>query len=131
VEHVLRFFGKDDAPVAIGLDYLRIVGKSYVALGIGVVLGNAMTAAKAAKTALRIDVGVLLAFQFPVCLIAVLVLKVSLLGLFQCVAATAVAGAFAYGAVYSRGRWLTEAPREDAKPEVKSDAPEPEPSKAG
>ncbi len=130
-EHVLRFFGKDDAPVAIGLDYLRIVGKSYVALGIGVVLGNAMTAAKAAKTALRIDVGVLLAFQFPVCLIAVLVLKVSLLGLFQCVAATAVAGAFAYGAVYSRGKWLTEAPREDAKTEIKSDAPEPEPSKAG
>ena len=56
----------------------------------------------------------------------------SLLGLFQCVAATAVAGAFAYGAVYSRGKWLTEAPRDDAKPEaMKSDAPEPEPSKAG
>lgn len=107
-ENVLRFFGKEDAPVAIGLDYLRIVGKSYVGLGIGVVLGNAITAAKAAKTAFRIDVGVLLFFQFPVCLIAVLVLKVSLLGLFMSVAATAFAGAFAYGAVYMQGNWLRE-----------------------
>ena len=104
----LSFFGKEDAPVAIGLDYLRIVGKSYVGLGIGVVLGNAITAAKAAKTAFRVDVGVLLAFQFPVCLVAVLVLKVSLLGLFQCVAATAFAGALAYGAVYLRGHWVAE-----------------------
>lgn len=124
-EHVLRFFGKEDAPVAIGLDYLRIVGKSYVGLGIGVVLGNAITAAKAAKTAFRVDVGVLLAFQFPVCLVAVLVLKVSLLGLFQCVAATAFAGALAYGAVYLRGHWVAEGRAHDAPPEAETDKPEP------
>lgn len=123
-EHVLRFFGKEDAPVAIGLDYLRIVGKSYVALGLGVVLGNAMTAAKAAKTAFRIDVGVLLAFQFPVCLIAVIVLKVSLVGLFECIAATAFAGAVAYGWVYARGKWLLGGPRDEAtKPAVDEEAP--------
>lgn len=105
-ERVLRFFGKDDAPVAIGLDYLKIVGKSYVGLGIGIVLGNAMAGAKAAKTAFRVDVAVLLAFQLPLCLGAVLLFHASLLSLFACVAATAFAGALAYGAVYARGRWI-------------------------
>ncbi len=105
-ERVLRFFGKDPAPVAIGLDYLRIVGKSYVGLGVGIVLGCAMAGARAAKTAFRIDVAVLIAFQLPACLVAVLGLHVSLLGLFGCVAATAFVGALAYAAVYARGGWL-------------------------
>jgi Na+-driven multidrug efflux pump len=105
-ERVLRFFGKDDAPVAIGLDYLKIVGKSYVGLGIGIVLGNAMAGAKAAKTAFRVDVAVLLAFQLPLCLGAVLLFHASLLSLFACVAATGFAGALAYGVVYARGKWI-------------------------
>ena len=58
-------------------------------------------------------------------LVAVLVLKVSLLGLFQCVAATAFAGALAYGAVYLRGHWVAEGRAHDKDAPGESEKPEP------
>jgi Na+-driven multidrug efflux pump len=108
-ERVLRFFGKADAPVAIGLQYLRIVGPSYVGLGVGIVLGNAMAGARAAKLAFRIDLGVLVGFQLPLCLAGVLLVHMRLTSLFACVAATAFAGALVYAVFYARRTWLTGA----------------------
>lgn len=108
-ERVLRFFGKDDAPVAIGLQYLRIVAPSYVGLGVGIVLGNAMAGARAAKLAFRIDLGVLVGFQLPLCLAGVLLVHMRLTSLFGCVAATAFAGALVYAILYARRAWLTGA----------------------
>ena len=104
-ETILHVFDEDPAPVGIALDYLRNVAPSYVGLGIGVVLGNAMTGAGATRTTLWVDVAVIVGFQFPVCIVAVAVLHAGHLALFRCVAATNVVSAIAYAAVYARGNW--------------------------
>ena len=70
-EAILRVFDDDAAPVAIALDYLHVVAPSYVALGVGIVLGNAMAGAGATRTTFAIDAVVILAFQVPLCLVAV------------------------------------------------------------
>ncbi len=103
-ERILRVFDDDAAPVAIGLVYLQAVAPSYVGLGIGVVLGNAMAGAGATRTTMWIDVAVILGFQFPVC-IAALALGASLATLFQCVAVTNLVSGVAYALVYARGGW--------------------------
>ena len=102
---ILSVFDDDAAPVGIALDYLHVVAPSYIGLGIGVVLGNAMAGAGATRTTMWIDVAVILAFQFPLCIVAVAFLKVSIGALFQCVALTNVVSAVAYTLVYVRGGW--------------------------
>lgn len=108
-ERVLRVFDDDAAPVAIALDYLRVVAPSYFALGTGVVLGNGMAGAGATRTTFAIDALVIVAFELPLCLVAVGLLHAPLHGLFECVAATNVASAVAYAVVYGRGGWLKRA----------------------
>jgi putative MATE family efflux protein len=104
-ETILHVFDEDPAPVGIALEYLHNVAPSYVALGVGVVLGNAMTGAGATRTTLWVDVAVIVGFQFPVCIVAVAALHAGHLALFRCVAATNVVSAVVYAAVYARGRW--------------------------
>jgi Na+-driven multidrug efflux pump len=104
-EAVLRVFDADDAPVAIALEYLRTVAPSWIALGFGVVLGNAMAGAGATRTTMAIDLAVILGFQFPACIVGVAVLGAPRVVLFQLVAATNVVSAVAYAAVYARGGW--------------------------
>jgi putative MATE family efflux protein len=104
-ESVLRIFDDQTPPVLIALDYLHVVAPSYFALGLGIVLGNAMAGAGATRTTFAIDALVILAFELPVCLLVVGVLKGSLHSLFQCVAATNVVSAVAYAVVYARGDW--------------------------
>ncbi|MFO0677452.1 MAG: MATE family efflux transporter [Polyangiaceae bacterium] len=95
-----------DDPRAIGtaLRYLGIVAPSYVALGFGVVLGNAMAGARATKTTMVVDLAVVLAFQVPVALLTLPVYG-TLDALFASVAATNVVSGIAYAAVYAWGRW--------------------------
>jgi Na+-driven multidrug efflux pump len=102
---VLRLFDSDEAPVAIGLEYLHAVAPSWIALGVGVVLGNAMAGAGATRTTMWIDLAVILGFQFPVCIVAVWAFGAPRVVLFRLVAATNVLSALAYAAVYVRGRW--------------------------
>jgi putative MATE family efflux protein len=102
---ILRVFDDDPAPVAIAMSYLRVVAPSYIGLGIGVVLGNAMAGAGATRTTMWVDIAVILGFQFPLCIGAVVLGGVPIHTLFECVAATNVMSAFAYGAVYARGSW--------------------------
>lgn len=105
-EAILRVFDDEAGPVAIALQYLQIVAPSYVALGIGIVLGNAMAGAGATRTTLAIDAAIILALQVPLCLIVMGVMHGSLRLLFQCVAVVNVASALAYCAIYARGTWL-------------------------
>jgi Na+-driven multidrug efflux pump len=108
---ILGFFSKDVAPVSIGLEYLRAVAPSYVALGAGIVLGNAMAGAGATRTTMWIDVLVILGFQAPLCLGALGIFHASRETLFRCVAATNVISVLAYAWVYSRGKWRNSAAR--------------------
>jgi len=102
---LLGFFDADAAPVAIGVEYLRIVAPSWVALGAGVVLGNAMAGAGATRTTLVLDLGVIVGFQFPVSIVAVAALHLGRGALFELVAITNVVGAVVYAGVFAAGRW--------------------------
>ncbi len=102
---VLRFFGKDEAAVGIGLEYLRIVAPSYLTLGFAVVLGNAIVGAGATKTTLKLDALILLAIQLPLCLIATAVVEGPIASLFGCVALSSMVSAVLYAVVYAHGRW--------------------------
>jgi Na+-driven multidrug efflux pump len=104
-ERILRLFDDDPAPVGIAVLYLRTVAPSYLGLGAGVVLGNAMTGAGATRTTMWVDIVVILGLQFPLCIAAVAWFGGSLEALFRCVAAVNVASACAYAFVYARGRW--------------------------
>jgi putative MATE family efflux protein len=108
-EAVLRVFDADDAPVAIALEYLHTVAPSWIALGVGVVLGNAMAGAGATRTTMTIDLAVILGLQFPACILAVAVLGAPRVALFELVAATNVASALVYAVVYGRAGWRTVA----------------------
>lgn len=106
-EAILRVFDDQTPPVMIALDYLHVVAPSYFALGLGIVLGNAMAGAGATKTTFAIDALVILVFELPLCLLIVGAFGGSLDALFRCVAATNVVSAIAYAIVYSRGRWTS------------------------
>ncbi len=105
-EAILRVFDDEAAPVALGLQYLQVVAPSYVALGVGIVLGNAMAGAGATRTTFAIDAVVILALQVPLGILVIGVMHGSLKALFQCVAVVNVASAVAYAAIYARGNWL-------------------------
>jgi putative MATE family efflux protein len=104
-ERILRLFDDDSRPIAIALAYLRVVAPTYVGLGIGVVLGNAMAGAGATRTTMWIDVAVILGFQAPLCILATVFFHTQIEGLFRCVAITNVVSAVAYTLIYARGNW--------------------------
>jgi len=106
-EAILRVFDDEPAPVAVALQYLHVVAPSYVGLGIGIVLGNAMAGAGATRTTFLIDAVVIFAVQIPVSLLmAIVVGGGSLRGVFDAVAITNLASALAYCLVYTRGSWM-------------------------
>ncbi|MDB4937738.1 MAG: Na+ driven multidrug efflux pump [Labilithrix sp.] len=105
-EAILRVFDDEAAPVAIALQYLHVVAPSYVALGIGIVLGNAMAGAGATRTTFAIDAAVILLFQVPLGVVVIGVMHGTLRALFQCVAVVNIASAAAYCVIYARGTWL-------------------------
>ncbi len=106
-ESILRMFDADDAPIAIAMTYLLAVAPSYWGLGIGVVLGNAMTGAGAARTTLAVDSAVIFLVQAPMMIVALEVFHVGPHGLFLCVAATNIAFGVASAITYGSGIWLT------------------------
>lgn len=108
-ERFLRYFGKDDHAIQIALQYVGIVAPSYFLLGPAIVLGSAMGGAGATKTTLKLDAGVLIGFQLPISLIAVMALRLPLSGLFACVSLSAACGTVVYTIAYARGRWKEHA----------------------
>ena len=117
-ERVLRLFDDDDVPVRIAMLYLWIVAPSYLGLGLGVVLGNAMTGAGATRVTLVVDAIVVLCVQAPLCVIAVAYAGAGLAGLFRCVAACGWASAIAYAFTYLRVPWLKRLPRAPLRAEA-------------
>lgn len=106
-EAILRVFDDEPGPVAVALQYLHIVAPSYVGLGIGIVLGNAMAGAGATRTTFVIDAVVIFAVQIPISLLmAIVVGGGTVRGVFEAVAITNLASALAYCLVYTRGSWM-------------------------
>jgi Na+-driven multidrug efflux pump len=107
-EPIVGFFD-DDAPVlAVGKEYLRIVGVTYAMLGLALVLSQAMAGAGATLSSLVIDGAVLLLFVVPVAIFVTEPLGMSRTALWYVIAGGNVLAALAYGAYYLTGAFLTK-----------------------
>jgi Na+-driven multidrug efflux pump len=106
---VVGFFDDDPEVLGISRQYLLWVAPSYVALGIGIVLGSAMQGAGAPLRALLLDALVVLCVQLPVSLIVLLSAHPSLPQVWFTVALSYVALACVFGVSYRRGHFLREA----------------------
>lgn len=105
-EAILRVFDDETAPVTIALQYLHIVAPTYVALGVGIVLGHAMAGAGATRTTLAADAFVIFAIQVPLCAFAVFLGGGAVRWVFYVVAITNIASSLVYCVLYARSRWL-------------------------
>jgi Na+-driven multidrug efflux pump len=103
---VVAFFGSHPDVLRIGSSYIATVSLSYVGLGIGIALGSAIQGAGATKLTLRVDAGIIFAFQLPLSILC-LVLTHDMQSLWRTVAATYVLFAIVYLLVYRRGAFLT------------------------
>jgi len=108
-EGVVRFFDEDARVVEVALGYLAVVAPSYLALGIGIVLGSAMTGAGATRLTMFIDLAVICAFQLPLALGVSAFGRPSEMRLWFVVAATNFLGATIYAMSYRRGTFLRRA----------------------
>jgi len=106
---LVRFFDEDPSVVSVALGYLDVVAPSYLPLGIGIVLGSAMTGAGATRTTMLIDLAVVLCFQVPLAIAAVTVADPTPTRLWTVVAATNLLGAVVYVVNYRRGAYLRRA----------------------
>jgi Na+-driven multidrug efflux pump len=113
---ILRVFGGDESTLGLAVEYLKTVAPSYLFLGVAVVLGNAMAGAGATRTTLLLDLGSILAFQFPASLVLLMAFDAPIAALFRCVAVTNLVGALAYAFTYGRGSWKAAAARVTALP---------------
>ncbi len=106
---IISFFDDEPRVVAIAAGYIAVVAWSYLGLGTGVVLGNAITGAGATRTTLLTDVAVILAVQLPASLLAVLVPGETLGRLWAAVAATYAFSGVAYVGVFKWAPWARAA----------------------
>ena len=104
---IVGFFDDDPAVLRTALEYVSWVAPSYVALGVGIVLGSAIQGAGATRLALRLDTMVVALIQLPASLLTVVVLGLGPSYLWGVVAATYVAFALVYAAAYRHGGFLS------------------------
>lgn len=109
-EPIVAFFDDNPRVLEVARGYLGIVAPSYLALGLGIVLGSAMTGAGATRTTLIIDLVVTLAFQVPLSLVMMAAFAGSETRLWQALFATNVVSAVLYGFVYYRRTFLRAVP---------------------
>lgn len=103
---IVAFFTSDEVVVGIAHRYLAMLAPSYFALGIGIVLGNAITGAGATRLTLALDLVVVVLVQLPLSLWAVWGVGARLDHLWWALVATNLVFAATYAAVFSRGRFL-------------------------
>jgi Na+-driven multidrug efflux pump len=106
---LIMFFDEDQRVVSVALGYLHVVALSYPALGLGIVLGSAMTGAGATRMTMFIDLAVICLFQLPFALAATSWGDTSERRLWFVVALTNVMSAAAYAVSYRRGTFLQRA----------------------
>jgi len=109
-EPIVGFFDDEPRVLEVALGYLAVVAPSYLALGLGIVLGSAMTGAGATRTTLAIDLVVTLAIQVPISLLMMTAFAGSETRLWQALVVTNFVSALAYAVVYHRRTFLRAAP---------------------
>lgn len=105
-EHIVGFFDRTPAVVAFAYDYIAWVGPSYVAMGVGIVLGSAIQGAGATRQTLALDALVVFCLQIPASILVVFGWGLGPVRLWQVLDATYVTYALVYVASYRRGEHL-------------------------
>jgi Na+-driven multidrug efflux pump len=108
-ERIVAFFDGTPAVIAFAVDYIRWVGPSYVAMGVGIVLGSAIQGAGATRQTLALDALVVFCLQIPASLLVVFGWNLAPIRLWQVLGATYVTYALLYVASYRRGDHLKAA----------------------
>jgi putative MATE family efflux protein len=106
---IVGFFDRDPQVLGIAQSYFAWVAPTYVALGIGIVLGSVMQGAGVPERALLLDVCVLLAVQLPASALVYMAANHSLTQVWLVVGISYVALAVTLVASYRRGRFLRAA----------------------
>jgi Na+-driven multidrug efflux pump len=106
---VIAFFDPDPHVIGVAVGYVNIVSFCYLGLGTGVVLGSAITGAGATRLTLLTDLGVVLGFQIPACLLAVRIPGATLPRLWTVVALTYAVSGVVYVVVFQAARWMRSA----------------------
>jgi putative MATE family efflux protein len=105
-QEIVGLFDGDPGVLALALSYFTWVGPSYVALGVGVVLGSAIQGAGATRQAFLLDTLVIALFQLPLSLLAVSGADSTPVGLWQTIAVTYLCLALVHAINYRRGSFL-------------------------
>jgi Na+-driven multidrug efflux pump len=103
---IVGFFDPTKSVVEFASGYLQWVSPSYVALGVGIVLGSAMQGAGATLETLVIDAVVVGLVQVPASVIVVFGFDGGPIGLWRVIVVTYVAYAVAYVWRYRHGTYL-------------------------
>jgi putative MATE family efflux protein len=102
---IIAFFDADPRVIAVATSYVDMVSWSYVGLGAGVVLGSAINGAGATRTTLVTDLALVLGFQLPACITAVLLEHPTPPRLWLAVTATYALSGVVYLLVFRLSRW--------------------------
>lgn len=122
---IVAFFNDDERVIVASLGYVAVVAWSYLALGAGVVLGSAITGSGATRTTLLTDVAIVIGFQIPACVLAVVLPGATLDRLWSALAATYALSGVAYVVVFKVAPWIRAAEQMHAKRRAEDDAAAP------
>jgi putative MATE family efflux protein len=104
---IIGIFNDSPSVIAVGEEYLRIVGASYLFFGVAVVISQALAGAGATMAGFTIDSFVLLALVIPASLIAIAATDITQTLTWSLIAGGNVVTGIVYVAWFKRGRWLT------------------------
>lgn len=106
---IVGFFEHSPEVLAAGRTYIGVVGPSYVAVAVGVVLSQAMSGAGATMTCLVLDAAGLLLVAVPSAVVATLVMHAPPPVLWYTMVAGNVVITTAFAIAYATGRFLEKA----------------------
>lgn len=106
---IIGIFDKDPQVLQYGVEYLQIVGASYLLFGLAVVLSQALTGAGLTMLGFKIDLVAVLAFIAPATIVALVALDLTVLRTWILIAAGNVVSGILYVFWYKRGHWVRAA----------------------
>lgn len=107
-EPLIGFFSTSPHVLAVGQEYLRIVGASYLLFGVAIVLSQALTGAGATMLGFALDLIVLLGIAIPATFIVMAMTPLTETLTWLLIAGGNVLTGVVYMIWYKRGGWLSK-----------------------
>jgi len=107
-EPLIGLFSDSPRVLAVGIDYLRIVGASYLLFGVAIVLSQALTGAGATMLGFALDLVVLLGLAVPVTFLVMALTPLTETLTWILIAGGNAISGIVYMIWYRRGAWLAK-----------------------